>query len=136
LVAFTSAKTLSPGMRLIFWTERVVMIDAISPMLVSTITSLMTLSDTMLFTVPGSWFRMLSSISGEDSAKGSRCQWSAIASEAAVGANGYSEKTRRDLLKACALQVRCVKRIALVKIAGLVAAAKPARTLFGSAVCK
>ena len=76
------------------------MIDAISPMLVSTITSLMTLSDTMLFTVPGSWFRILSSIRGEDSANGARCQWSAITSEAAVGANGYSEKTRRDLLKA------------------------------------
>jgi hypothetical protein len=88
LVAFTSAKTLSPGMRCISWIERVVMIDAISPMLVSTITSLMTLSDTMLFTVPGSWFRMLSSIRGEDSADGTRCQWSAVAPEAAVGASG------------------------------------------------
>jgi hypothetical protein len=67
LVAFTSAKTLSPGIRCIAWTERVVIIDAISPMLVSTITSLVTLSDTMLFTVPGSWFRMLSSIRAEDS---------------------------------------------------------------------
>jgi hypothetical protein len=81
LVAFTSAKTLSPGMRFISWTERVVMIDAISPMLVSTITSLVTLSDTMLFTFPGSWFRMLSSIRGEDSANRTRCQWSAVAHE-------------------------------------------------------
>src|SRR5205085_12469208 len=31
LVAFTSAKTLSPGFSFISWTERVVMIDAISP---------------------------------------------------------------------------------------------------------
>jgi hypothetical protein len=76
------------------------MIDAISPMLVSTITSLMTLSDTMLFTFPGSWFRMLSSIRGEDSANRTRCQLAAVASEAAVGASGYSEKTGRDLLKA------------------------------------
>ena len=45
-------------------------------------------------------------------------------------------KMRRDLEKTCALQVRRVKRIALVKIAGLVAAAKPAGALFGSAVCK
>jgi hypothetical protein len=74
LVDFTIAKTLSPGMRFIFWTERVVMIEAISPMLVSTITSLMTLSDTMLLTVPGSWFRMLSSIKREDSANQTRCQ--------------------------------------------------------------
>lgn len=81
LVAFTSAKTLSPGMRFIFWAERVVMIDAISPMVVSTITSLMTLSDTMLFTVPGSWFRMLSSIRGQDSANRMRCQWSAVVPE-------------------------------------------------------
>ena len=65
LVAFTSAKTLSPGMIFISSTERVVMIDAMSPMLVSTITSLRTLSDTMLFTVPGSWFRMLSSIAAK-----------------------------------------------------------------------
>jgi hypothetical protein len=55
---------------------------------------------------------------------------------AAVGTSGYSEKTRRQLLKACALQVRRVKRIALVKIAGLVAAAKPAGALFGGAVRK
>ena len=74
LVAFTSAKTLSPGMIFISLTESVVMIDAISPMLVSTITSLRTLSDTMLLTVPGSWFRMLSSISREDSANETRCQ--------------------------------------------------------------
>jgi hypothetical protein len=74
LVAFTSAKTLSPGMIFISLTERVVMIDAISPMLVSTITSLRTLSDTTLFTVPGSWFRMLWSISCEDSANETRCQ--------------------------------------------------------------
>ena len=67
------------------------MIDAISPMLVSTITSLVTLSDTMLFTFPGSWFRMLSSIRGEDSANRTRCQWSAVASEAAAGGSGYSE---------------------------------------------
>jgi hypothetical protein len=135
LVAFTSAKTLSPGMRCISWTERVVMIDAISPMLVSTITSLMTLSDTMLFTVPGSWFRMLSFIRGEDSANGMGCQWSAVAHEAAVDASGYSEDAQK-FLKTCALQVRRVKRIALVKIAGLVAAAKPSRALFGSAVRK
>ena len=83
-------------MRLISWTERVVMIDAICPMLVSTITSLMTLSDTMLFTVPGSWFRMLSSIRGEDSANGTRCQWSAVAFEAAVGASGYSEDAQKS----------------------------------------
>ena len=81
LVAFTSAKTLSPGMIFISLTERVVMIDAISPMLVSTITSLMTLSDTMLFTFPGSWFRMLSSIRGKDSAKGTRCHRPAGGSE-------------------------------------------------------
>src|SRR6267378_7953386 len=55
-------------------TERVVMIDAISPMLVSTITSLRTLSDTTLFTVPGSWLRMLSSISCEDSPNEIGCQ--------------------------------------------------------------
>jgi hypothetical protein len=78
LVAFTSAKTLSPGLSFISWTERVVMIDAISPMLVSTITSLGTLSDTMLFTVPGSWFRMLCSISCEDSANETRCQRSEV----------------------------------------------------------
>jgi hypothetical protein len=122
-------------MRCISWTERVVMIDAISPMLVSTITSLMTLSDTMLFTVPGSWFRMLSFIRGEDSANGMGCQWSAVAHEAAVDASGYSEDAQK-FLKTCALQVRRVKRIALVKIAGLVAAAKPSRALFGSAVRK
>jgi hypothetical protein len=74
LVAFTSAKTLSPGLSSISWTERVVMIDAISPMLVSTITSLRTLSDTTLFTVPGSWLRMLSSISCEDSPNEIGCQ--------------------------------------------------------------
>ena len=95
LVAFTSAKTLSPGMRCISWTERVVIIDAISPMLVSTITSLMTLSDTMLFTFPGSWFRMLSSIRGEDSANRTRCQLAAVASEATVGASGYSEDAQK-----------------------------------------
>jgi hypothetical protein len=81
-------------MRFISWTERVVMIDAISPMLVSTITSLMTLSDTMLFTFPGSWFRMLSSIRGEDSANRTGCQWTAVTSEAAAGGSrtaGYSE---------------------------------------------
>ena len=72
---------------------------------------------------------MLSFI-GEDSADETRCQWSAVASEAAVLASGYSEKTGSDLLKARALQVRRVKRIALIKIAGLVAAAKPAGTLF------
>jgi hypothetical protein len=55
---------------------------------------------------------------------------------AAVGASGYSEETGRDLLIACALQVTRVKRIALVKIADLVAAAKPAGALFGSAVRK
>jgi hypothetical protein len=55
---------------------------------------------------------------------------------AAVGAQRPTAKTRRDLLKVRALQVRRVKRIALVKIAGLVAAAKPAGTLFGRAVRK
>jgi hypothetical protein len=61
-------------MRFISWTERVVMIDAISPMLVSTITSLRTLSDTTLFTVPGSWLRMLPSIGCEDSPNEIGCQ--------------------------------------------------------------
>jgi hypothetical protein len=89
----------------------------------------------MLFTVPGSWFRMLSFIRGEDSANGTGCQWSAVAHEAAVDASGYSEDAQK-FLKTCALQVRRVKRIALVKIAGLVAAAKPSRALFGSAVRK
>ncbi len=42
--------------------------DAISPMFVSMIISLITLSDTMLLTVPGIWFRILSSIDCEDSA--------------------------------------------------------------------
>jgi len=68
---------------------------------------------------------MLSSIRGEDSANQTRCQLAAV-----------TAKMRRQLLKACALQVRRVKRIALVKIAGLVAAAKPAGALFGSAVRK
>ena len=54
---------------------------------------------------------------------------------AAVGASGYSEDAQRSF-KACALQVRRVKRVALVKIAGLVAASKPAGALFGSAVRK
>ena len=54
---------------------------------------------------------------------------------AAVGASGYSEDAQTTF-KGCALQVRRVKRIALVKIAGLVAAAKPARALFGSTVRK
>jgi hypothetical protein len=79
-----------------------------------------TLSDTMLFTFPGSWFRMLSSIRGEDSANRTRCQLAAV-----------TAKMRRPLLKACALQVRRVKRVALVKITSLVAAAEPAGSLFG-----
>jgi len=54
---------------------------------------------------------------------------------AAVGASGYSEDAQTTF-KVPALQVRRVKRIALVKIAGLVAAAKPARALFGSTVRK
>src|ERR1044072_5999805 len=91
LVAFTSAKTLSPGIRVISLTERVVMIDAISPMLVSTITSLVTLSDTMLFTVPGSWFRMLCSIRAKIAPMERDVSWAAVAHEAAVDASGYSE---------------------------------------------
>ena len=53
----------------------------------------------------------------------------------AVGASGYSEDAQK-FLKASALQIRRFKRVALVKIAGLVAAAKPTRALFGSAVRK
>jgi hypothetical protein len=92
LVAFTNAKTLSPGFSFISWTERVVMIDAISPMLVSTITSLRTLSDTTLFTVPGSWFRMLCSIGRQDSANETRCQRPAAVSDPPN--TGYSARER------------------------------------------
>jgi hypothetical protein len=45
-------------------------------------------------------------------------------------------RRRADLLKAYALQGSRVKRVALAKIASLVAAAKPAGALFGSAVRK
>jgi hypothetical protein len=78
---------------------------------------------------------MLSSIRGEDSANRTRCQLAAVRLKQ-QSAPAATAKTRRNFLKACPLQVRRVKRIALVKVAGLVAAAKPARALFGSAVCK
>src|SRR5580765_1166803 len=55
-------KTLSSGLSFISSTERVVITEATSPMLVSTMTSLRTLAEKMLFTVPGSWLRMLCSI--------------------------------------------------------------------------
>jgi hypothetical protein len=61
-VALMRTKTLSSGLSFISSTERVVITEATSPMLVSTMTSLRTLSETMLFTVPGSWLRMLCSM--------------------------------------------------------------------------
>ena len=53
LVALISTKTLSPTLSFISSTERVVMTDATSPLAVSTMTSLKTLSETMLLIVPG-----------------------------------------------------------------------------------
>lgn len=55
-------KTLSSGLSFISSTERVVITEATSPMPVSTTTSLRTLPEKMLFTVPGSWLRMLCSM--------------------------------------------------------------------------
>jgi hypothetical protein len=50
------------------------------------------LSDTMLFTAPGSWLRMLCSISREDSANKARCQ----RSEVSRMRNGVKSKLRNS----------------------------------------
>ena len=61
-MALMTTKTLSQGLSFISFTEWVVITEATSPMLVSTMTSLRTSSETMLFTVPGSLLRMLCSM--------------------------------------------------------------------------
>ena len=58
-VALIIAKTLSPSLRFIRWTEPVVIIDVTFPAAVWMTSSDMTLSETIFAIVPGSRFRML-----------------------------------------------------------------------------